>query len=529
MIRPTHWLMLAVIVLGAGAMRFADLGGRPAGLFRDEAEKGYNGWALATTGGAIEFDPSLKTQIRWRPLPWMIDVVGVQTSATYQYASIPFMWAGGLTVATARMAAAAAGTLAVLVIGLLFMRAWGPGAGLAAALWTALCPWHLVFSRWALQGAFVPLFMALVLAGLHGVEQRRRWGWPLAWAAMGWLFYTYSGAQPLVLAWGFFLLIIYRRQLLRGGWPLAVGIALFLMPVIPTIVVTLRPGGSARWSNVSIFNQPGATFLSASLLFVKNYLAHFNPVALFFHGDPNPRHCIPGAGQLAPIDLVLLPIGLVWTIRAKKPLAWALLAAWLCGPLPAAPTLGGMPHALRALGMALPSAVWGGAGLWLATRYVRERNAGMHLDKLLWAAAIAVGLSLFVLYWKTYANDPRAQVAFEKGERDAWVQIARDYKPGQRVFVSIQIPYAQYFQLFFFRMAPRDAAARGLGADFYYFDIALDKKIQFMNQMRPGDWMVTPVVPWRALSPSGEPLLPREESEIISENWVMAWQKPYTP
>lgn len=526
MIRPAHWFLLGIIVFAAGVMRFADLGGRPAGIFRDEVEKGYNGWALATTGGALEFDPTLPTQIRWRRLPFMIDVGEAKTSAIYQYASVPFMWFGGLTVATTRMAAALAGTLAVLLIGLLFMRAWGPGAGLAAALWTALCPWHLIFSRWALQGAFIPPLTALVLAGLYGVEQRRRWGWPMAGAAMGWLFYAYSGAQPFVLAWGFFLLIIYRKELMRGGWPLALGAALFLVPVIPTIIITLQPGGSARWANVSIFNQPGATFSSAMAVFIQNYLSHFNPVALFWRGDPNPRHCIPGAGQMTPIDLVLLPIGLVWAIKTKRPLAWALLAAWVCGPIPAAITLGNMPHALRSFAMALPSAVWGGAGLWLAAKYVRARNPAMHLDKLVWVAAIAVGASLFALYWKSYIGDPRAQVAFEKGERDSWTQIARDYKPGQRVFVSIQIPYAQYYQLFFFKMDPREAEARGLGPDFFYFDIALDKQAQFMAQMRPGDWMVTPSAPWRPLPPTYQPLLTREESEMIRENWVMAWQKP---
>lgn len=523
MIKPIHWLLLAVVVIGAGAMRFADLGGRPNGLFRDEAEKGYNAWSLATTGGAVEFKPDPRQPIRWRQMPWMLDVMGSRTSAIYQYASIPFMWAGGLTIATTRMAAAMAGTLAVLLIGLSIMRAWGPGIGIAAATWTAFCPWHIVFSRWALQSAFVPALMALVLMGLYGVERKRRWGWPLAGAAMGWLFYAYSGAQPLVLAWGACLILIYRRELLRSRAQLAIGAALLLLPVIPTILVTVAPGGTTRLSNVSIWSHPGATPMSICAAFIENYFAHLNPEFLFWRGDINPRHAIPDAGQLLPIDLILLPIGLVWSIRSKRPLAWALVAAWLCAPIPAAITTGPNPHALRSFGMALPSAVWAGAGLWLAAEWIRSRDARWRLDLLVWAAALAIALSVFARYWRTYDSDPRVQVAFEKGGGVAWEQIAREHRPGQRVNIAIQIVYAQYFELFFLRMPPRETALQGLGrgGDFIYFDMQRGNP---ENTMKKGDWIMIPIAPWRLKTSSGEPLLTPEESAQIAENWVIAKQ-----
>ncbi len=141
LIKPMHWLLLGMVVVGAGALRFADLGGRPGGLFTTRPK------GLQRVGAG---DQRRRARIHARggaadPLgaPAVYDrVMGVRTSLTYQYASVPFMWAGGLTVATTRMAAAAAGTLAVLLVGWLMMRAWGPGIGVAAALWTALCPWH---------------------------------------------------------------------------------------------------------------------------------------------------------------------------------------------------------------------------------------------------------------------------------------------------------------------------------------------------------------------------------------------------
>lgn len=525
MIRPVHWFLLAMVVLGAGALRFADLANRPNGLFRDEAEKGYSGWSIATTGGVPEFTLDPQHPLKYHPLPWMIDVMGVRTSAIYQYASVPFMWAGGLSVATTRMAAALAGTLAVLLIGILMMRAWGPGIGIAVAMWTALCPWHIIFSRWALQGAFVPGLMGLVLFGLFGVERRRRWGWPLAGAAMGWLFYAYSGAQPLALAWGACLALIYRRELLRGGWPLAVAVVLFLIPVLPTVIATLAPGGSQRLSNVSLWSQPGATASSVMVSFIQYYLDHLNPVFLFWRGDINPRHAIPGVGQLAPVDLVLLPIGLIYSIRSKKPLAWAILAAWLCAPIPAAITIGPNPHALRSFGMALPSTIWSGAGLFVMCDWLRRRDPKWRIDRLVWVAAPAIALSLFPVYWKTYYSDPRAQVAFEKGERDAWTRIVQNHKPGQKIYLSIQAPYGPYFELFFLKMDPRETVAQGItrGGEIVYIDQTKypEGSTAFMN---PGDWIVVQLAPWRVQTPTG-PMLTPEESIQIGENWAVCAQK----
>ncbi len=525
-----HFLLLAGIVLLAAVLRLADLDGRPAGLFRDEVEKGYNAWALATSGGVIEFTMDRQPPLRWRTWPWMIDVMGSPTSAIYQYASIPFVRLGGLSVATTRMAAAVAGTLAVLAVGLLFMPAWGAGPGLAAALWLALSPWHLVLSRWALQSSFVPLLMALVLAGLWGAQLRRPWGWPLVGAALGWLFYAYSGAQPLVLAWGLALALIYRRALLRGGWPLVAGAVLFLIPVVPTVLATLAPGGAARLGAVAIWSDPAATPGGVLLRFITNYLAHLDPRFLFFSGDFNPRHGLSGAGQLNPLDLILLPVGLVWTLRFRRPLAWALLAAWLCAPLPAAITTE-VPHGLRAYGMALPSAVWGGAGLWLVAGWIGRRSRRV-FGILVWLAALAASASLVARYWTAMAGDPLALVAYEAGQRRAWEQLAAEKTPAQRVFIGSFATYAPYYHLFFMQVPPREAAARGLEpGGFYYFDQESTELATVANGMAPGDWLVFPVTPipegWPADAiAAGRPLLTPAEARRLRENWILLWQKP---
>jgi 4-amino-4-deoxy-L-arabinose transferase-like glycosyltransferase len=531
-----HWLLLALIVAGAGGLRFTDLDGRPAGFFRDEAEKGYNAWALAVSGGMLELAPPSPGRPRaaWRAWPWMTNIFGNRTSAIYQYVDAPFQPSDGPTVAATRRAAALAGTLTVALLGALLMRAWGVWAGLAAAAWLALCPWHLVFSRWALEGIFVPLLMAVVLWGLWGLEQERRWGLPLTGAGLGWLFYAYSGAQPLVLAWGVCLAVLYRRRLwtreaLRSpGFWLAVG--LFLLPVVPTLAVRLAPGGSERLTRVAIWNRPETAAWQVPLIFLRNYLLHLDPRFLFFAGDAQPRHCVPGMGQMTLLDAVLLPAGLFWTLRRREPLAGALLAAWLCGPIPAALTSEGLPHALRAIGMLPSSAAFGGYAIaagaaWLSERLQRggARPARARvLIGLLLVGLFAVAASGVERYWRLYGGAPIVQVAFENGQRRAWERLARERKPDQRVIGDRFQPYSVYYQLFFLRVPPRSVGPAGPDPEhFIHYDPQRQTLADVRAHLRPGDWLLFPVDPIALTDPAGQPWIDHDPARRAGEVWIV--------
>jgi 4-amino-4-deoxy-L-arabinose transferase-like glycosyltransferase len=521
------WALLGLIVLLAGAVRMAGLQDCPNGLFRDEAEKGYNAWSLATHGGAVDLDPGRPP--RFHRLPWMISVMGNRTSAIYQYASIPFMWLGGLQVWTTRMASATAGTLTVMLAGWLLMRAWGRWEGLAAALWLALCPWHLVFSRWALEGIFVPLLMVTVLWGLWGVEQGRRWGGPLAGAGLGWLFYAYSGAQPLVLAWGLCLASLYGRRIQPRRWPFWLGLALFLLPVIPTLIVRLEPGGSSRLARVALWADPELTPIGLLTRFIIQYIEHFAPRFLFWNGDAQPRHAIPGMGQLLWIDAVLVPAGLYGLIRGRMPLRGAILCALACGPLPAAITREGIPHALRAIGMAAPLAVLGGLGLARSLRFVARqsmhRGLGVRRARL-WQAVLGLALTAFALagwarYMRVYREAPLARVAFESGHRQAWETFLLRRQPGQRLLINGRIPYAPYFEWFFTRV---DSISLTRGAwptpDIKYCDPQVMISETLSHALRPGDWRMEPLHPQWLQGPDGRPWLSGEQARRVGEAWV---------
>lgn len=515
------WAALGLIVVLAAGLRFTGLERVPAGLFRDEAEKGYNAWAILKDGGAVEFSAGEggRAVMGWNARPYVIDVMGVKTSALYQYASVPFVAAGGLTVGTTRMAAALAGTLAVALLGVALLGAWGggatggavrgapAGAALCAALWLAMSPWHWVFSRWALQGIFVPVGMVGVLAGAAGAERERRWGFPLAGASLGFMFYAYSGAQPFVLAWAAGLAGLYGRRIAAQPWAFAAGVGLMALGVVPMLAVTLQEGGAARLDAVAIWTQEGATPGSVVAAFMKNYLAHFSPVFLFVSGDALPRHGVAGLGQLPAIDAVLLPAGLVASFRRRLPLRGALLLAFVLGPVGAAITRVGIPHALRALPMVVPAAVWGGLGLAVAVEWVMSkveatgaagdeakrraaRGRGRVLAALGVAAAVAFGLRVFGIYWTQHREDAAVRASFAASERAAFERVASERRAGERVWVSGGILYAPYFAMFFEELPPKATAMEGLEAQGVVI-FQPGAEVAVRERMQAGDWMIS--------------------------------------
>jgi hypothetical protein len=504
----------AGLVILAAMVRMTGLEHCPEGLFRDEAEKGYNAWAIATEGGVVEFSagPDGRAIMGWKRWPYVVDVMGVKTSALYQYAGAPFVRFTGLTVAGTRMPAALAGTLTVALIGLLLLRLWPASYALAAMAWLALCPWHYLFSRWALQGIFVPLGMVGVLAGAAGVDGDRRWGFPLAGASLGFIFYAYSGAQPFALLWAAGLAALYGRQILNRPVWFALGVTLLAVAAVPRAWIVLAGGGAARLDAVAIWTEEGASAMSVAASFTRNYLAHFNPVFLFLRGDELPRHGIPGLGQLLWIDAVLLPLGAWISFRRRMPLRGALLMAFLLGPVGAAITRVGIPHALRSLPMVLPAAVWGGIGLAAVADWVRDRVVrggmthsgarpqhpilaplwrGRILRVLVITAAMLLAGRVYGIYLQEYRRGELAQLAFAASERAAFEKVRAERREGENVWVSGAILYAPYFALFYNGLPPRVTATQGLEAlGFTVYPPEPDTVGQVEAMMRPGDWRI---------------------------------------
>jgi 4-amino-4-deoxy-L-arabinose transferase-like glycosyltransferase len=341
LVRPRRYRrsVLLLIVSIAALLRVVHLDSLPPALFRDEAEKIYNAYCLATTGH----------DCTGRFLPLFIRVFGVTTSAIYQYAAVPFVWLFGLGEWAARLPAAVAGTLTVLFVFLATERLLGMRTAIWSAISLALSPWHIVFSRWAQQGIFLPLWFALALYCWALFLRGRTWSLVGCAAFCALAFYTYDVARVfvplLILVWG----IVYWRELRPHIREFLVSACVFILLCLPTLSLILfhTSAAQARFSRISIF-QPGASWASVVGTFFHNYVSHYSLSFLLINGDSELRHGV-GLGVLTFAEFLGLIIGSFCLIRRKSALSGLLLGWLLLFAVPASLTREGIPHALRAI------------------------------------------------------------------------------------------------------------------------------------------------------------------------------------
>lgn len=333
--------LLICSVFAAGfLLRVLMLDSLPPALFRDEAEKALNGWHLSQN----------LRDINGHFLPIFIEVMGVTTSAIYQYACVPFMWLLGPDEWSARLPAVCAAMLALWFNFLFMRRAFGLQTALIATLMLAMSPWHIVFSRWAQQGIFLPMFASLGLwSAVYWHQTRRCWALTSAAICAGLMVYTYDVARLFVPILGLCSVLIWRHELLKSKRDVLIATLAGGVTLAPVIWLMLfkTDAAQARFSYVSIF-KPGADFGSVAEVFFRNYLNHWSLDFLLLHGDAELRH---GArtGVLNIVEFAGLIAFVIWALKTRNKTA-AFWTCWLLlWPVASSLTRIGVPHALRSI------------------------------------------------------------------------------------------------------------------------------------------------------------------------------------
>ena len=545
----TRTTALAAILAAAAALRLMALGTNPPALFRDEAEKGYTAWSIAKMGGYVELDPHDATP-RFHRWPLFIRTPGAVTSATYQYFDAPFTGLFGLNEWAIRLPAALAG---IAGVGLCFLAAnavtGDRRAALLAAGLLAVSPWHVVFSRWAAQGIFVPLFVSAGVWLFWAWREKpseppwrpstpawrpdapacrpdapacRRGAW-LRWPAAALLFgaaaYTYDPARLTVPLLAVAMAACGFSEI-RRRWGPATAAAIVFMAVMAPLIVFQMAGGAERLGRVSIFAE-GISLWTAAGLFARNYGSHFSPVYLFVSGDQELRHSLPGFGQLLHVEAPLFVAGVIAMLRRRQREDWFVLLWFLLGPLPAALT-NEAPHALRSIA-ALPSpAIISAIGFFAVWDWGRRHGRLIPYWTLTGVTMLIVGVELAAMVFTLFVVYPEQSAPnWQFGLKQALFQVRERTPKGQAppfVFVSSQIPFAPCLALAYEQTDPRQFREKGLEALRPIAFLPSPEANEEWSQRAPaGSWFV--LTPHER--PSGRPetavffpsLLPPDEPE----------------
>ncbi|ACK67225.1 glycosyl transferase family 39 [Rippkaea orientalis PCC 8801] len=308
---------LLVILIFALLVRVIFLGTIPNGFFTDEASYAYDSYSILHT---------LRDQYG-KFLPWYFKSANDYREGLYMYLMIPFIKIFGLNPFGARITSAVIGTLTVFVLYHLAKEIFNQKVGLLSALFLAITPWHIHFSRITFRANLVPLLFCLSL--LFFVKSFKEPKWLILSSPLfGISIYTYNSARVFVPLFLLGLVIIYRKHLWNNKQISIISLLLFLIIFIPQLIYQISPEGMARADAVGLQSNLGEI--------LKNYWSYFSPEFLFIKGDPVPRHTIDKMGHLYSFQIILLILGIIGLITHQVQTK-AILFLWLfLYPIPAA-------------------------------------------------------------------------------------------------------------------------------------------------------------------------------------------------
>src|SRR5258708_564667 len=329
-------LILIAIVVLAFILRFWQLNSYPA-LNADEASIGYDAYSLIQTGHDQHGNS------------WPIDFQSFNDykPGLYVYIVLPFVKILGLTEWAVRIPNALIGVVSIYIIYLLTKELFGKDKelfSLLAALFLAISPWHIQFSRggWEVNTATFFIMVGIFLFAKYFNTSKKN----ILFLIGSMIFfvlsmYCYQATRVITPLLGLTLIAVYRKEIFANLKPFFIAGILGVLFLLPLLLDLTHGGVLNRAAGVGLFADPGPRsrveeqrgehgsvnslvgkvlhnkVVNYSIAFLENWGKHFHGEFLFLSGDQVQRNKVPETGQMYLTDIVFLAVGGVFILRKK--------------------------------------------------------------------------------------------------------------------------------------------------------------------------------------------------------------------
>ena len=389
-------ILLLSIMLLALVLRIYQLSKMPPSLNRDEASLAYNAYSLLKTG----------RDEHGRAWPLQLESFGDWKLGGYVYSLLPLIAIFGLKDWVVKLPSLLAG-LAIVYLFYALLRVWTKNKRLAllASLLAAISPWLIHFSRVAYE---VNLALAFYMGFLLNVGWLAKWKTHqhkcrlvsqllLSIVLASLSVFTYHAFQLITPLTVIYLLLKYRRDCLgfvkKRPWLSLLAALLLTFFIVLFIASGAQVAGQTKLAGLSILDrallkqqvaEQRQYFIQitnpwSQLLFNKltvlarqvwiNVGQLFSLNFLFVEGGSHGIHDIAGVGNLLPVMLPLIVLGLIDSLKSKH--WWQVLVLYLAiiTSLPALLTLEA-GHSTRSFALVLPLIILAAQGLdWLYSKW----------------------------------------------------------------------------------------------------------------------------------------------------------------
>ena len=388
------FLSLGIVFLIGFLLRVINLDNNPLGFFCDEASIGYNAYSLLKTG-KDEFGNS------W---PIFFRAFGEYKNPILIYSAIIPVRFLGLNEKAVRLTSAFYGVLTILAVYFLARQLEGRKTGFWSAFLLAISPWHIHFSRTALEGLMPFVFFTTTGAYFWLTYRQKSENFLKAVFSFALALYSYFPARLFIPLFCGSLAFQARQQLWKNKKKLFFGFLLVLVLIFPLFDHTFFGPGFSRWHQVVEQKAP--------LEFLKLYWDHFSADFLFFLGDASfpgqfiTRHSLIKRGELFLFQVPFLIAGL-WALLRKSSSVKEILIFWLLFyPVGTIFTQAPGPQATRSIIGVIPFQIISAMGIMTSLKWLRKKINRKVIFTLAKGAIYAVIIFSFIDYLFAYKNYP---------------------------------------------------------------------------------------------------------------------------
>lgn len=447
-------LLLIIVILGA-VLRIYKIDQIPPSISWDEAAVGYNGYTIANWG-----------RDEWGKLfPLVFTSFRDDKHPVHIYFTALSVRIFGLSDFSTRLPSAIFGILNILIIFYLARLIFSSNfAGLISALFIAVSPYSIQFSRFNHEANFALFFWMLGLFLFLKATHERKKLFPYSIISFAISLYAYHSSLVVVFPLMIVLFIFYFKDLIRAGKYLMISVFILLLFILSMI---LNPAllGTARINQTSIpkdkimetsfYQKTKNELLGRVEITYKQYLLHLDLKYLFLTGGENKKFSTQEVGEFYKLDAPLLAIGflgLLYGILVKKKqrkvflilFGWAVLA-----PLPAS-LVSEAPHPARALFMMGSWNMIAAYGFYLITS----------ISKSIPYKATVLGFMLVILYilFSAYITDyyenyaKKYSIDWQYGMREI-VEYVKDHNGYEQVYTT-DIRFQPYIFFLYYLKTP---------------------------------------------------------------------------
>ncbi len=462
-------LFLAIIFITGLSLRLYKLGKVPNGLTTDEADMGYNAYALIRTG----------EDVYGRKFPLFFQSLDDYKPGIPIYSLIPALKFLGLSEYSIRLVPALIASFTPLLMFFLLKLLYPKHAKIApiAATLMVFAPWNIAISRATFQYIeMVFFYLIFFVAFLLAVKKNPKF-LPVSFLLLGLTLYVYYAAVIYLPFICLILFYLYKRELFKNLRLFIISAFILMLVSAPAIAHYKTLQSKSRFNVVSAFNPevilpfsiaeiqqdkqekiPFSSIIHNRRLVyantaIANYFDYFNFDYLFTNSKTIRYFAVNGVGLFYLLELPFFLYGLYLMVKRKSGEDQLILGLLLIGPVPAMITLG-TPFPHRALLFIMSVQVISAFGAASAYKYLRRFSY------------LIVGLYIVSIYFflhQYYVHSPKEFIT--ETDNRAWFSTVRDAIPQvnalapnyQKVVFTTLIPRLTppvYF-LFYNRVDPR--------------------------------------------------------------------------